>query len=185
MINSEIDQDIQQPDWLDPLTGVANRCKFYEVLKKEWQRLLEQKQTTGHCHPISLLTCDLDYFKIYNDHYGHAMGDECLKQVAMAITQGSQGNFVARSGGEEFAVILPDTDADGALTVARNIMSALESQKIPHAKSHVSDYVTLSIGVGTHIPEPGESPDILLTDADCSLYVARNHGRNRVIKYGV
>lgn len=162
---------------LDGLTQVANRRRFDDYLKNEWQRHLRQQQ------PLSLILMDIDYFKPYNDTYGHQEGDNCLIRVAQKISNVVQRptDLFARYGGEEFAIILPETSPHGALIVAESVKKAIDKLQIPHVKSGVSQYVTLSMGVANIIPTPQLTPENLITQADEALYQAKNEGRNRVI----
>jgi len=161
----------------DGLTQVANRRCFDQTLAKEWNRL----RRTGE--PLSLIMCDVDFFKHYNDTYGHQGGDDCLKAVAGALSATVQrgGDCVARYGGEEFAVILPSTSTDGALCVAENMRQAIEHLAIAHAKSSVAPYVTLSLGVATAMPSEADGPEQLIKYADQALYTAKSSGRNRAV----
>lgn len=159
---------------VDGLTGVANRRRFDEYLAQEWRRLAREQA------PLSLILCDVDYFKLYNDTYGHQAGDECLKQVAQAIgcRLKRPADLVTRYGGEEFAVILPLTDAQGALHVASEVRESLKALKIPHSGSAISEYLTLSMGIATVIPMSVLSPTTLVAMADERLYQAKHQGRN-------
>ena len=162
----------------DGLTGIANRRYFDQVLKNEWQRLAREKKS------LSLILCDIDYFKLYNDTYGHPAGDACLRTVTKTLQESTRrpADLVARYGGEEFAIILPDTNANGALFIANKILQQLEELKLPHGKSLVSDYITLSMGVATQIPHWDSNPAVLLDRADNALYQAKQHGRNQVVQ---
>jgi two-component system chemotaxis family response regulator WspR len=166
---------------LDGLTGVPNRRRFDEVLKQEWQRAVR------HSTSLSLIMLDIDFFKLYNDTYGHQGGDECLKQVARALEGAArrETDLVARYGGEEFAVVLPETGSTGAFDVAESLRAAVEKENIPHESSKVSDHVTISVGVATWIPEKGSSPEQLLAAADQALYKSKENGRNRVTSGGI
>jgi diguanylate cyclase (GGDEF)-like protein len=126
--------------------------------------------------------CDIDYFKLYNDTYGHQAGDECLRQVAAMIQNSVKraADLVARYGGEEFVVVLPNTDIEGATCVAEMIAQQVRGLHIPHAKSAVSEYVTLSLGVACCIPQARSHPGALIAIADESLYRAKEAGRDRV-----
>jgi diguanylate cyclase (GGDEF)-like protein len=168
---------LQRLATLDGLTQVANRRRFDEYLAQEWKRLLREQ------HPVSLILCDVDYFKQFNDHYGHQMGDECLQKVAQIMSQTIKrpADLVARYGGEEFAIIIPNTDAEGALMIAMMIQSEIKKLQIPHTKSTVSRYVTLSFGVASVIPDQAFSPENLIAKADEALYEAKQKGRDRVI----
>ena len=161
----------------DALTGIPNRRAMDRHLGSEWNR---------HCRsrkPLSLLFIDIDYFKQYNDTYGHEGGDHCLARVAELLCRQVQrpGEMVARFGGEEFAVILPETDAAHAQVVAESIRSELEQQCIPHAGSGISAFLTLSVGVSTTLPNLGQAIDDLRQIADLALYEAKNTGRNKVV----
>ncbi|MBD1936733.1 diguanylate cyclase [Microcoleus sp. FACHB-68] len=167
--------ELQRLAWCDCLTQIANRRRFDEYLKQEWGKC------AGEQMPLSLLLCDVDFFKVYNDTYGHQAGDECLKQVAAAISQvlAHPVDLVARYGGEEFAVVLPGTDLEGAIDVAEAILEAVKAVAIPHAGSAVSDCVTLSAGVATVVPAPNGSVADLIATADRALYQAKTRGRDR------
>jgi diguanylate cyclase (GGDEF)-like protein len=162
---------------LDGLTQIANRRRFDECLAFEWQRHLREQQ------PLALIMIDIDYFKYYNDYYGHQCGDDCLIQVAKVISlvPRRRTDFVARYGGEEFVVILPNTKAQNAMFVAESIRKAVFNLGIPHEKSKVSSYVTLSLGIASIVPSAFQSLDSLITKADESLYAAKKQGRNRTI----
>ncbi|HBL14836.1 MAG TPA: diguanylate cyclase response regulator [Cyanobacteria bacterium UBA11162] len=170
-------RELQRLASLDGLTQIANRRSFDECLQHEWKRLAREKA------PLSLILCDIDFFKAYNDTYGHQAGDKCLKEVAQILHQAVRrpADLVARYGGEEFVIILPNTEVKGAVLVAQAIRSKLQAEAIPHAGSQVSDYVTLSFGVGGMIPRPGSSPNELIAMADQALYQAKLEGRDRVV----
>ncbi len=163
----------------DGLTGVANRRWFDEQLEREWRRAKRK-----HI-PLSLILMDIDFFKAYNDHYGHLAGDDCLRQLARALDKCARrpGDLVARYGGEEFVCLIPDTDTDGALWVANLFRGEVEGLNIPHAYSSVADHVTLSIGVSTLVPVVGEPSFDLIRRADELLYAAKQSGRNQVRSY--
>lgn len=162
---------------IDGLTQVANRRSFDQYLAIEWLRMAREQQ------PISLIMCDIDYFKSYNDTYGHPAGDSCLQLVAGAISRGLKrpADLATRYGGEEFALILPNTDALGAVQVAEMVHQEIQKLLIPHAASAVSEYITLSLGVASTIPSQGFSIEELIATADAALYEAKKQGRNRFI----
>ncbi|MBD2547560.1 MULTISPECIES: GGDEF domain-containing protein [Planktothricoides] len=162
---------------LDGLTQVANRRQFDQRLEQEWQRLTRERQ------PLSLILCDIDYFKAYNDTYGHLAGDDCLQKVVGAVQKAVQrpADLVARYGGEEFAVILPNTPKSGAIKVAENIRSQVQGLHIGHTGSQVSLWVTLSLGIATMIPTSEEVPARLIARADMALYQAKTQGRDRAV----
>jgi diguanylate cyclase (GGDEF)-like protein len=163
----------------DSLTETANRRQFDEYLKQEWQRLTRERA------PIGLIIGDIDYFKLYNDTYGHQAGDRCLQQVARAILDTVQrpADLVARYGGEEFAVILPRTAIAGAIHVAHKIQTAVNHLNILHEKSPVSNFVTVTQGVTGTIPSQEKSPEVLIRVADTALYDAKKQGRNSIVSY--
>jgi diguanylate cyclase (GGDEF)-like protein/PAS domain S-box-containing protein len=160
----------------DSLTEVKNRHSFNQYLDTEWRRLAREEA------PLSLIMCDIDYFKLYNDTYGHQAGDECLRQVAAVIQHSVKrpADLVARYGGEEFVVVLPNTDIEGATCVAEMIAQQVRALQIVHAKSAVSQHVTLSLGVACCIPAPKSDPGALIALADESLYQAKASGRDQV-----
>lgn len=160
----------------DSLTQIANRRQFDLCLEKEWFRLKREKL------PLSLVFCDVDYFKQYNDTYGHLAGDRCLKVIARTIDfqVRRQGDLLARYGGEEFAVILPNTDCLGAIQVAESMRAIVQQMQISHARSRVSNFVTISLGISTIVPNEELSPQHLISTADTALYQAKEKGRNRV-----
>lgn len=170
---------VTQQATTDALTTLANRRRFDQYLEQEWQALARSEQ------PLSLLLCDVDYFKYYNDTYGHQAGDQCLQAVAGAIrtTVHRPRDLVARYGGEEFALVLPETKLEGALIVAQAILAAVRQLKIAHTSSLIRDHVTLSIGVTCKIPTSGFTPTSMTLIADRALYQAKQQGRDRVISY--
>lgn len=178
---AEANKILEKLSSLDGLTGVPNRRIFDQVLNKEWQR------SVRHSSAISLVMIDIDFFKLYNDTYGHQGGDECLKQVARTLerTVRRETDMVARYGGEEFGVILPETGSKGALEVGEALRAAVEALNISHEASKAADHVTISVGVATWLPEKGSLPAQLLTAADEALYQSKKDGRNRVTSSGV
>jgi len=159
---------------LDGLTGLFNRRYFDDNLKKEWKQAIR----TGAS--LSLLIIDIDHFKNFNDHYGHLEGDDCLRKVAQALYEALLRpiDIVARYGGEEFTAILPNTDLDGAVMVARRMMKNVAELNIPHPASPVAGRVTVSIGATTMIPSIDQRATSLLDYADKALYEAKETGRN-------
>jgi len=172
------DQNVQleRLSTLDTLTGIPNRRRFDESLAHEWRRGSRESS------PFSIALCDIDFFKGYNDTYGHQAGDECLARVARALadTFRRPGDLVARYGGEEFVAVLPATGEKGAAALAERMRERVESLRIPHCSSAVSPSVTISIGTATTVPGPGTKPEELIQLADAALYRAKRKGRNRV-----
>jgi diguanylate cyclase (GGDEF)-like protein/PAS domain S-box-containing protein len=160
----------------DGLTGIANRRRFDEFFEHEWRRCMREQL------PLALVLMDIDFFKEFNDHYGHLEGDDCLRQVAGAVVSivKRSGDLVARYGGEEFTCVLPNTDAHGAETVANRIRERMNDIGIPHHFSAAADHVTLSFGVAALIPQKEQNPSDLIQLADDFLYTAKQSGRNQV-----
>lgn len=161
----------------DPLTQLANRRYLDLYIEREWLRLQRNQQ------PLSILLMDIDYFKVYNDTYGHVQGDECLRLVAKTLTTITKrpADLAIRYGGEEFLLVLPNTDASGATAVAQQIQQAMMELNLPHDGHASSDCVTLSLGVATQIPAADGSWLQFLEQADQALYKAKNSGRNQYI----
>lgn len=161
---------------IDGLTGIANRRHFDEVLSREVRRCLRERQ------PLSLILCDIDGFKRYNDSYGHARGDDTLKRVAQAVekTFRRAGDLAARYGGEEFAIVLPGIEARRAWLFADRLRRNIWRLTIPNAVSPVADRVTISAGVATALPDRIYAIEELIQAADTALYRAKGNGRNRV-----
>jgi diguanylate cyclase (GGDEF)-like protein len=159
----------------DSLTNLANRRHFDHVLTREWDRA----RRTGE--PLALLMLDVDWFKAYNDQYGHQVGDECLRSIATIFTLNTRrsSDLVARYGGEEFAVIIPTTDATGAQQVAETIRRAVETFNLKHEASPYG-ILTVSIGVAVTVPGNDQEPAVLVASADSALYQAKGNGRNQV-----
>ena len=171
----EANTKLQQLSELDPLTAIANRRRFEETLAREWRRATRDEL------PLSLIMIDIDYFKDFNDAYGHQLGDECLRRVAGEIREAitRPGDLVARYGGEEFAAILPSTPSRGAIAVAELLRVRVERMGTRHEKSP-SGVVTISLGVATMTPGEAFAPETLVAAADGALYSAKRAGRNRV-----
>ncbi|HEY9767490.1 MAG TPA: diguanylate cyclase [Coleofasciculaceae cyanobacterium] len=164
---------------IDSLTQIANRRRFDEYITQEWSRCAREREY------LSLILCDVDYFKAYNDTYGHQAGDNCLHEVAKGIERAVKrpADVAFRYGGEEFAIILPHTEGKGAIKVAEDIHQQIQDLQIPHVSSDVSSVVSLSLGVSSIIPasDTRTSPHTLISAADDALYDAKLKGRNRVI----
>ena len=165
----------------DGLTGLSNRRHFDETLERELKRAIRTSTA------VSLVLCDIDHFKSFNDNYGHQSGDDCLKRVAQALqkTINRSGDLVARYGGEEFVFILPETDVDGAKVLAETARSKIESLAVVHDYSSAAANVTISCGVETIEPQKGQDIAVitreLIEKADQALYQAKNQGRNQVV----
>jgi diguanylate cyclase (GGDEF)-like protein/PAS domain S-box-containing protein len=162
---------------VDGLTQVFNRRSFDEALAREWGRLIREQA------PLSLVLCDIDCFKLYNDHYGHQSGDDCLRKVAQALQScaNRSPDILARYGGEEFVFLLPNTPAGGALGIAEKARCEVEGLGMKHEFSVVKPLVTLSLGVASVIPSADGTPEELVRAADEALYRAKEEGRNRVM----
>ncbi|NDV23040.1 diguanylate cyclase [Desulfovibrio sp. JC022] len=163
----------------DALTGIANRRHFDAVIQTEWKKMIRENK------PISLILMDIDYFKKYNDSYGHQQGDSCLAAVAKAASEivSRPSDLVARYGGEEFAIILPSTDSSGAMAVAESVRQKILSLGIEHVSSDSEDVVSASLGVSTAIPKAGDEFGMLVEKADTALYEAKEKGRNKVVLF--
>ena len=173
----DANRELKRLSAVDGLTGIANRRHFDEALVKEWRR------AARHEHSLAALMLDVDYFKPFNDNYGHQVGDECLKAIARSTAEllKRPGDLAARFGGEEFVVLLPQTDLDGALRVAEEVRVAIEGLGISHRHSEAAKVVTVSIGAAVSTPEQGGSgAEALVEAADRALYEAKRLGRNRV-----
>ncbi|RZI43252.1 diguanylate cyclase [Herbaspirillum sp. HC18] len=175
----ELAAELESQTLVDGLTGIANRRRFDLHLDDEFRR------AKRNASPVSLIMIDVDYFKDYNDNYGHQHGDECLAQIAGALSSvlHRSRDLVARYGGEEFTVILPDTNEDGALQIAEAMRAEVEGLKVEHAYSGVANIVTISLGVSTLIPEQAVKTGSLIHAADRALYQAKRSGRNCVVVY--
>ena len=160
----------------DGLTGLANRRCFDEGLLEAWSHCVRDRK------PLALILLDIDYFKRYNDALGHLAGDDCLRQVAAALSRciTTPGALVARYGGEEFVCLLPEADAIRAMAQAEYLRGELQAMRIPHPGSDVEECVTVSLGVASVRPAEGRAPEELLQKADQRLYQAKAEGRNRV-----
>lgn len=161
---------------IDSLTGIPNRRYFEQTFTTEWRR------ATRTNRPLSLIMIDIDHFKSYNDNYGHAAGDECLRQVASTLANANlrAEDLVARYGGEEFICLLPQTSFEGAFTVAERMHTQILALRVPLLSSHMTTQVTVSMGVATECPHYNQQPSDLLEQADKALYRAKAQGRNQI-----
>ncbi|MDR1515866.1 MAG: diguanylate cyclase [Synergistaceae bacterium] len=161
---------------IDPLTEISNRRGFYSHIDIDWRKCIRNRS------PISFLMIDLDKFKSYNDTYGHPQGDALLRAVAGIFSAAARRphDLAARLGGEEFGVLLPDTDANGALVIAEIIRAQVEAFRLPTADGSEMTRTTISIGLASTVPQNGESFNNLISRADENMYMAKNTGRNRV-----
>lgn len=162
---------------IDSLTQIANRRRFDEYITQEWSRCAREREY------LSLILGDVDYFKAYNDSYGHQAGDNCLYEVAQGIQRALKrpADVAFRYGGEEFAIVLPYTEGQGAIKVAEEIHRQIKDLQIPHSASEIGNFVSMSLGVSSMIPDTRSSPHTLIAAADAALYDSKLKGRNRVI----
>ncbi|WP_454874002.1 sensor domain-containing diguanylate cyclase [Paraburkholderia xenovorans] len=168
-----LQRELEALSFKDGLTGVGNRRAFDTTLQREWAGALR------HAAPLSLIMVDIDFFKSYNDYYGHVQGDECLKRVAGVLGSAVRpGDFVGRFGGEEFALILPNTGADAARQVAERCRDRIAAEEIAHERSPFRQTVTASFGVGTMIPAEADDPVAFVNLVDTQLYRAKDNGRD-------
>ena len=173
----KMQKELEELSFKDGLTGVANRRMFDSIMEIEWANARRNGQ------PLSLVIFDIDFFKQYNDHYGHIQGDECLKRVAtvLASSAARARDFFARLGGEEFVLVLPETDAQSAQVVANRCRNLIFKEQIPHAQSSLGEYLTVSMGVGTIIPSLQDQPLAFVEQVDKRLYLAKQRGRNAIV----
>jgi diguanylate cyclase (GGDEF)-like protein len=174
-------RELQRLSQIDGLTQIANRRHFDQYLTQEWQRSQREQRS------LSLILCDVDFFKNYNDLYGHQKGDDCLQRVAQLLRQAVKrpADLVARYGGEEFALILPSTDLKGAIAIAQAIQQEVYSAQILHTASEISKFLTISLGIVSTIPTSAVSLDQLIAAADAALYEAKHQGRDRYISHSI
>lgn len=168
---------LEQIAFIDGLTAIPNRRRFDEHFQSEWQRGVRREAS------LAVLMIDIDFFKPFNDHYGHQAGDDCLVKVAQALASSVHrpGDLVARYGGEEFVCVLPDTDLAGAEIIANTLRKSVNALKVPHEFSNVTDHVTVSIGAAAVKLEQSMKPEELVEKADNNLYEAKESGRDRVV----
>jgi len=173
-----LQKELEALSFKDGLTGVANRRMFDSILEVEWAHARRNNQ------PLSVIMLDIDYFKQYNDCYGHIEGDACLKRVAQVLNSAATRarDLFARFGGEEFVLVLPGTDEGSAAKIAERCRSLIFKEQIPHAQSPVSQILTVSLGVGTIIPSHQDDPLAFVETVDKRLYQAKQHGRNCIVK---
>ena len=169
-------QELERLSYLDGLTGIPNRRYFDQTIRQEWNRALREASS------LALVLIDIDFFKVYNDVYGHQSGDQCLQRVAQCLSQTlhRSSDFVARYGGEEFVAVLPKTSIAEAETLANKMRYNLAEQELEHKGSNVAKHVTISVGVSCFTPPESSTIDQLISDADEALYSAKRNGRNQV-----
>ena len=169
--------ELERLSTTDGLTGLSNRRKFDEVGPHEWMRAMRNRE------PLAVAMLDVDFFKIYNDRYGHQAGDQCLARIAGALSKGLRdgSDFIARYGGEEFVILLPGQNAHDAYEVLERLRADIEALAIPHEGSTAASVITFSAGYAAVIPEPGITLENLLEQADQSLYAAKRRGKNQVV----
>jgi diguanylate cyclase (GGDEF)-like protein/PAS domain S-box-containing protein len=173
-----LQKKLEEFSFKDSLTGVANRRMFDSIMEVEWVSARRNNQS------LSLIMIDIDYFKQYNDHYGHIQGDECLKRVGQALSESASRarDFFARFGGEEFVLVLPETDEKSAKKIAERCRSLIFKEQIPHEKSDVSHVLTISMGVGTIVPSHKDEAIAFIEEVDKRLYQAKQKGRNCIVE---
>jgi diguanylate cyclase (GGDEF)-like protein len=171
----QANRELENLSYVDALTQVANRRQFEEYLEQKWEEAQHEN------NPLSLIMADVDYFKRYNDEYGHQAGDYCLIRVAQAISKAvvDSDDLVARYGGEEFAIILSNASAERVVKVAESIRTEIQKLGIPHRQSFVSHNITLSLGIASLLPSRLDSLKSLIALADKALYQAKDQGRDR------
>ncbi|MDO3384431.1 sensor domain-containing diguanylate cyclase [Gilvimarinus sp. SDUM040013] len=176
----DLQKELEDLSFKDGLTNVANRRMFDSVIEVEWTNARRNNQ------PLSLILFDIDFFKQFNDIYGHIQGDDCLKKVAKVLSQGAtrSRDFFARYGGEEFVLVLPETDNEAARKVADRCRSLVFREQIPHQGSSASQVITVSMGLGSTVPQHTDNLKDFLHLVDQRLYLAKQQGRNRMVDAG-
>ena len=171
--------ELLQMSNVDGLTGVSNRRHLDALLEQVWAHAQRSRSS------VSVIMLDIDYFKPFNDSYGHLAGDDCLRAVAITLREQlpRSTDFVARYGGEEFAVVLGATDIDGAIRVAEKLLAAVDGLGIEHRTSPIAPHVTISLGVASTVPQPGQDSKELIAQADVALYAAKGRGRHCCVRY--
>jgi diguanylate cyclase (GGDEF)-like protein len=172
----EKNRQLEHISSIDTLTGLANRRHFDDILRQEWRRASRDNAA------LSVAYCDIDFFKAFNDAYGHLSGDDCLRRVARSLGESVSrpADLAARYGGEEFVVLLVDTGLEGAAFLGEKMRKRVEELRIPHPRSPIARFVTVSLGIATMVPRAGSRPEDLVGRADAALYRAKEQGRNRV-----
>ncbi len=172
-----LQKELEELSFKDGLTGVANRRMFDSIMEVEWANARRNNQS------LSLILFDIDYFKQYNDHYGHIQGDDCLKRVGKTLSSAAtrSRDFFARFGGEEFVLVLPETNEKSAKKIAERCRKLIFKEQIPHEKSQISQILTVSLGVGTIVPSHTDEPMAFIEEVDRRLYQAKQKGRNRIV----
>lgn len=171
-----LQKELEEFSYKDGLTGVANRRMLDQVLEAEWRHALRHQQ------PLSVILLDIDYFKEFNDCYGHLQGDDCLKKVAQSLagTATRAKDFFGRFGGEEFMLVLPETDADAASKIAERCRQHIFKLQLPHQQSKISNVLTISLGVNTLKPKQTDKLEAFINSVDKLLYQAKTQGRNQI-----
>ncbi|RYD01237.1 hypothetical protein N752_31285 [Desulforamulus aquiferis] len=174
-----VSQRLEEISNIDYLTNLANRRYFHKVLENEWYRAVRNNSS------LALIMIDIDFFKSYNDIYGHVGGDKCLERLASVFnnTLKRTTDLVARYGGEEFVILLPGTNLSGARDIARTLNERVSSLELPHSGSTINGKITMSIGMTAKIPDLEVLPESLILEADEALYCAKARGRNCIIEY--
>ena len=172
-----LQKQLEEYSYKDCLTGISNRRMFDSILEIEWGNAQRTRR------PLSLILLDIDFFKQFNDHYGHIRGDDCLKRIGRALEGAAARprDCVARFGGEEFVLVLPETDAESAKKIAERCRKLVRKEQIAHEQSNVAQLVTVSLGVGTIIPEADDTSLAFIEAVDRLLYQAKQQGRDRLL----